>query len=440
MYKGPTSGYGTERAGWIMQKDKVKLFFRWVTPVTFLIAGMGVHASDTSISLADQSEIPVEIFPADGDTLVILLPSEYGIQPGHRRLARALADADIETWVVDIFSGYFLPVAASSLSKVPGTAVSELIEHAHSSTSKQSFLVSNDKGAVLVLSGASAWQEHHPQEDGLGGAVMISPYLIEGTPGPGEDPRYLAIASATNLPVYVIQPALSPSIKRLENLAGQLQLGGSDVFLHVLPAVRNRFFFRPDATPVEDKEAHRLALYVKRATWLLSGYETRRTAVPKHTGTTSLKEKKKSGRLIPYTGNLEPPPLLLTDLNGRYHQLEDYRGHVILVNFWASWCPPCVHEMPSLEALSKRYRHKPFQILAVNMEEQKETVAHFVETSNITFPVLLDKTGRAVQDWKISAYPTTLIVGREGRLKYGLIGAVDWEDAGIRRVLDDLME
>ena len=96
------------------------------------------------------------------------------------------------------------------------------------------------------------------------------------------------------------------------------------------------------------------------------------------------------GELLQYRDNRPLPALELPDLGGRPHRLSDYRGQVVLVNFWASWCPPCLAEMPSMQRLSEALKGRPFKILAVNLEESKSTVWKFRKLLNVSFSTLLD--------------------------------------------------
>lgn len=129
----------------------------------------------------------------------------------------------------------------------------------------------------------------------------------------------------------------------------------------------------------------------------------------------------------------------LPDTQGQNVALNDAFGQVVLVNFWASWCPPCVHEMPSMAGLKTQLQGQPFEILAVNLGESKQQVEAFMIEHPLNFPVLLDEHGSAVQDWKIMAYPSSFLVDKTGKIRYALFGATDWQLPGHVQKIQQLL-
>jgi len=123
------------------------------------------------------------------------------------------------------------------------------------------------------------------------------------------------------------------------------------------------------------------------------------------------------------------PPLVLKDLSGKTHDLKQYRGKVVLINFWATWCPPCRAEMPSMQRLKAKMAGKPFVILAVDMGETEGEVKAYIRQIKTDFTVLLDKDGRALKAWKVFAFPTSYVVDAQGKIRYGLYGASEWDAA-----------
>lgn len=142
--------------------------------------------------------------------------------------------------------------------------------------------------------------------------------------------------------------------------------------------------------------------------------------------------------LAPWPGGATPP-LELFALDGRSHRLADYRGRVVLVNFWATWCAPCRAEMPSIERLRHALDKDPFAVLAVNVGEDAATVRAFADRVSMNFPLLLDPDTQATRAWRARALPMTFIVGPEGRIRYQALGERDWADAEIRSTLRALM-
>lgn len=133
-----------------------------------------------------------------------------------------------------------------------------------------------------------------------------------------------------------------------------------------------------------------------------------------------------AGRLVPYDG-APLPPFTLGDTSGETHALADYRGKVVLVNFWATWCAPCVREMPSMARLDARLADEPFALLAVNAGEETAVLAPFLERLGLDLTVLLDPDGTAVRDWGVFAYPTTVLVDPLGEARWIVRGELDWE-------------
>jgi len=118
----------------------------------------------------------------------------------------------------------------------------------------------------------------------------------------------------------------------------------------------------------------------------------------------------------------------LENLQGNKELLSDYLGKVVFLNFWATWCGPCQSEMPAMEKVYRELKDEGFVILAVDLAEEKDTVQKFIEERNLTFPVLLDKTGEVGSIYDARSIPTTYLIDRDGNVLGRAIGVRPWED------------
>ena len=117
----------------------------------------------------------------------------------------------------------------------------------------------------------------------------------------------------------------------------------------------------------------------------------------------------------------------LTDLEGRSYKLSDLIGKVVVVNMWASWCPPCIAEMPSVEALYRRFRNSDLVVLTVSVDaEGAKAVQPIVNEMGLTVPVLLDSESTLPPRYGVTGYPETFVVDRDGRVVEHYIGPTDW--------------
>jgi thiol-disulfide isomerase/thioredoxin len=147
----------------------------------------------------------------------------------------------------------------------------------------------------------------------------------------------------------------------------------------------------------------------------------------------------------PSAAQLEPlappspaPALRGLDLAGKARRLRDYRGKTVLVNFWASWCPPCLQEMPALEALSRSRDPDRFAVLAVNVGESPAVIARFTRLAEAGIVMLADRNGDAARRWGVKIYPSSYVVDAQGRVRYEVYGPIEWDGSGVRELLDEL--
>ena len=374
---------------------------------------------------------------------VLWLPSEYGVLEQEKALARTLAKKGIESTFVDLFEAYFLPTAPSSIAKIPAETLGELVKAVCVDAPVPCFIISANRGALLAVRGWQAAQTSHALRHAA--LLLINPNLYVATPVPGQTARYWPEVSRLNAPVVVFQAELSPWRWRLAELVGRLQAGGSDVLTWLLPRVRDRFYFRPDATAAEQRQARDFPRRLLRAMALIAPWMAKPRALPAG-GSPTFSESQKSppaqqakkAALLPYSGP-QYGDLRLRSLDGRPVSLRDYRGKVVLVNFWASWCPPCVHEIPSMVALKRALAGKPFEILAVNLAEDAATVRAFLQQHPVNFPVLLDPEGRVIKAGRVFAYPSSYLIDRAGRIRFAAFGALDWNAPQVRQQIEALL-
>jgi len=129
---------------------------------------------------------------------------------------------------------------------------------------------------------------------------------------------------------------------------------------------------------------------------------------------------------IPVEVNYAAPALALSDLGGKQHSLTDYHGQVVLVNLWATWCPPCKAEMPTLEAYYQAHQSDGFVTVAVNDGDPNESVASFVREYDLSFPIWLDPTYQATDHaFKTRNLPSSFVIDREGNVRLRWVGEID---------------
>ncbi|MFO0774483.1 MAG: TlpA disulfide reductase family protein [Nitrospiraceae bacterium] len=142
---------------------------------------------------------------------------------------------------------------------------------------------------------------------------------------------------------------------------------------------------------------------------------------------------------IPAVGS-PAPNFKLKDLSGETRTLEAYRGTVVMLNFWATWCGPCRVEMPSMEALYKKFSRRDFEILAVSSDTQGAVVTRpFRDEMGLTFPILHDADFRVGLMYGVRTLPVTVLVDRQGVIVDRVFGAVDWQQPDAVKIVEGIV-
>jgi peroxiredoxin len=134
------------------------------------------------------------------------------------------------------------------------------------------------------------------------------------------------------------------------------------------------------------------------------------------------------------------PDFTLRDIQGKEVKLSQFKGQVVVLNFWATWCPPCREEMPSMEKLYRDNREKGLVILAVNVDENgKKAVSDFLQRTPYSFPILLDDKNIAQQTYGVFRFPESFIIDRNGKVVEKIIGGRDWLSGATFKLIDFLL-
>jgi peroxiredoxin len=148
----------------------------------------------------------------------------------------------------------------------------------------------------------------------------------------------------------------------------------------------------------------------------------------------------KYSQQIDIEGDLPAPDFTLPGITKEMISLSDFRGDVVLVNVWATWCPPCVYEMPSMEKLHRQFKSDHFKILAVSIDTSgARAVAPYMKNHNLTFQALVDPAGTILTIYGINSIPQSFVIDKQGYIVKKIIGPIDWSTPEIFRYFHDLV-
>jgi peroxiredoxin len=415
----------------------------WLLAALALASGISAAADtpsterQTAIVLGD-IEAEIRIVPAEGTYTLLWIAPGYGGREEHLVFGSGLAREGLETWMVDLVDALFLPRDRNAMLRVDPEAIADLVTLAHRRSGKGVVMIGTGDAAIPILRGARAWQARGEPQSELLGAVLLGPQLYRAVPRVGDEPEYLPIVEATRVPLAIFQPAARTGGQRLPALVDALSSAGSQVYSQLMPETAV-LFIDEARTPSGRAAITRLPREIRRLLPLLE--KTAYLAAPAPLPEDPVTDRPSLDLALRTIPDAPPaPPIRLTDVNGKSWRIEDYRGRVTVINFWATWCPPCVEEIPSLSRLQSAMQSTAFELVSIDFAETPEVIREFLERVHVDFPVLLDSDGSVGTAWKVIALPSTFVVDPAGRIRYGSNGALHWDSPEVIETLKALLD
>ncbi|MCP5300503.1 MAG: TlpA family protein disulfide reductase [Chromatiaceae bacterium] len=396
-------------------------------------------SDDAAFELDNGDAITYERFGAGGTGRVLLLPADEGFTDTEIAFAKGLAAQGLEVIYPHLHDSYFLTPGAFSLAAVPLDDLVGFVAHVDDAAVPL-YLIANQRVAVIALEVAAAYQRRVPGRRPVG-MVLLSPYLEATALQPGQPMRFHPAAMRSNLPLFLLQPASSSRAYLVPDTVAALERGGSPVFTRIEPDTRDAYHIWPEEiTPYERERRQSLPAQIAQVLPLLAASEPAPLAED-YAGDRQARRNVVNALPQPIDDAPAAPALRLDDLDGRSWSTGDLRGRVVLLNFWATWCPPCIEELPALRRLQQRLSEADFSVVSVDVGEDRETVEAFLRSNGIElgYPVLIDGDAATVKDWNITGFPTSFVVDRVGRLRFGLIGAIAWDGDEVVALLRELL-
>lgn len=386
---------------------------------------LSAETADETVAVPLSGQMETSIHRFGQASQRILWFSSAATQEADFNLAKQLARHDLEIWLTLLQAKSKKQAAKPAIAKdLKPAALAELIEASLPSQAKDKlYIFGIGESATAVLEGLSTWQELRGQSTQLAGLVLAYPHWPTKNAAP-----------KLKLPIYLFQTTDTPQLEKMESLVTALEQSGSTVYSELMNDTTDGFL---QGQADSEEELLQLSVFPAQFTQALdtlakTALKPQPLAVPANTANTS---KLDEPPLEKHPTQSLAPDLRLPDLTGKTQDLKDYRGKVVLLNFWATWCPPCIKEIPSLNNLQKQFSKDEFIVLSVDVGEELKDIQTFLEHVPAEYPVLVDTSSSLTEPWQLQAFPSTYIIDRQGQLRYQYFGGLEWDEPELIKFL-----
>jgi len=361
--------------------------------------------------------------PNDGDALTIQALSASG-----------------EVLYLDTAEALFTDRSRMSMRKMDGDFVKMLMQKA-TSEFEEIVVVTADVGSVPVLRGLHLWQEQasRKERNQLKNVVLLYPSLFVNAPTAGEIPELFPISYQTALPITILQPTQGTQANTIHLTERAFRMGGSLVQTIQVPKATDGYYKYQDIRSMAKDAAQRITqttntqiAKVKKINYQVAKLTPVELPIP---------ETKIISGLIKIEPSLTMPSIKLNALTGKHFNVpSDYTGKALLINFWATWCPHCVEEIPSMNRALKQLDADKFAMISISYKDSKALLNEFVKEVQVDFPILLDLDGKVSEQWNIFAFPSSFLVDANGQIRYSINAGSIWDSPEMLDYLKEVMK
>lgn len=375
------------------------------------------------------TEVHTQQANAAKNRLYIWIGNTYPPNDGTALLAQHLSHSGT-LWYLDTPDALFLPRSKNALRNLKGDYLVPLLDTA-TKQYKQVVVIALEVASISALRGIRQWQVNtssSKQRNRLKNVVLLYPNLFVDTPIAGHARRLFPISKETALPITIIQSDRG-ALADLKSTIQSLRSGGSLVRQEILKNSTDGEFHFHNMRVMAKRTANDILsgirqqqIHAARIHYQIAQLEP--SAVLEHPPVSQvIRGMKRFDPPIPMPSNI-----VLHDLNGHKIDVKKaYAGKALLVNFWATWCPHCVEEIPSMNRALKHLNNQHFAMVSVDYREPKSVVNSFTKKVAVDFPVLLDEKGDVASKWKVFAFPSSFLVDRNGMIRYSINAGNIWD-------------
>ncbi|MGB1108804.1 MAG: TlpA family protein disulfide reductase [Gammaproteobacteria bacterium] len=427
-----------------------------VTLVSLLLLSLAIHAEPTPYEYEDralwfslqQQELELDgssfqfyspDFSAPSHKLYLFIGEVTEPNNGDALAISGLAElTGASVWYLDTPDALFMDRTRIALRGHDGAFMVSLMKGL-AERFDEIVIITMDVASVPVLRGLRSWQTQadKAQREKLAQVLLLYPSLYVNTPVAGEDRELFPITENTALPITIMQPALGAQSETISESVVALRRGGSLVHLKPLPNTLDGIFKYQDIR-------ERAASFPRQ---LLEAEETmsrRRNKLkyPIHS-MPELEWQAPKTRIVAGLKTIKQPypmpAIELTTSDGRLINIgQAHQGKAMLINFWATWCPHCVEEIPSMNRAMKLLEGQPFEMVSISFKDSDEVMADFLSKIDVHFPVLMDYDGQVSKRWKVFAFPSSFLVDRRGMVRYSINSGAIWDEPSLVEVMLEL--
>lgn len=361
--------------------------------------------------------------------LYIWVGNTYPPNDGTALLAQHLSHTGT-VWYLDTPDALFLPRSKTALRNLKGDYLVPLLNTA-TQKYKQVVVMALEVGSISALRGIRQWQvatNNSKQRNRLKNVVLIYPNLYVDTPVAGHARKLFPIAYETALPISIIQSDRG-ALANMKPTVFALRSGGSLVRQHILKNTTDGEFHFHNMRKMAKLTADAIMQDVAKQ----QGHAQRIGYHIAHLEPSDRLKHPPVSKVIRGMKRFDPPipmpsNIVLHDLEGnKINVKKDYAGKALLINFWATWCPHCVEEIPSMNRALRQLDSNHFEMVSIDYREPKSVVKPFTKKVAVDFPILMDEQGDISKKWKVYSFPSSFLVDKNGMIRYSINAGNIWD-------------
>jgi peroxiredoxin len=414
-----------------------------VKPLTFMDRDLWLALPQTEIEAGEEiynlTTLKAASNVATGKRLYLWIGEPAWPNNGDALVVKGLTQSG-DVWYLDTPEALFIDRSRITMRGLDGQFVKDLVNLA-TRDYQEVIVITLDVGAVPVLRGLRSWQEQASEtaRNRFKNLVLLYPSLFVNAPVAGEVPEFYPITTHSALPITILQPEQGAQSNSIQLTDRRLRMGGSLVNTLQVPIATDGYFKYQDIRMMAKDAIQRIPAVVDQKIKRLQKLKYR-VATMESIQLNSPESKIIAG-MVKLKHPKPMPSFTLKSLDGQQIRVpEDYQGKALLVNFWATWCPHCVEEIPSMNRALDHLAPDRFAMISVSYKDTQPIMEAFVKDVKVSFPILMDFDGKVSEDWKVFAYPSSFLIDANGHIHYAINSGSIWDSPEMLSYLREVMQ